>query len=266
MKKTYLYTGIIILAFFALAALAAPIISPYSPNKQVLQERLSPPSVKHIFGQDQMGRDILSRTIYGARISLIVGLATVGFSVLLGILIGSVSGFFGGAIDEIIMRITDIFLAFPGILLAIAMMAVLGPSLKNVILALCILGWVGYARMVRGQVISVKKLEYVASAQALGASKTRIIIRHILPNIIPPVLVQATFGTAGAIIAEAGLSFLGLGTQPPTASWGAMLNQGREVLLVAPHLSIFPGIGIMLVVLSLNFVGDAMRDILDPKG
>jgi len=264
-KSTYIYIGTAILVLFLVCAVFAPLISPYNPDEQNLEERLKPPGIHHIFGQDHMGRDIFSRVIYGSRISILVGLVTVSVSAFVGLVIGAAAGFSGGVVDEILMRVTDVFLAFPGILLAIAMMAVLGPSLKNVIVALCILGWVGYARMVRGQVMGVVNLEYVASARALGAGRLRIIIRHIIPNIMGPVIVQSTFGVAGAIISEAGLSFLGLGTQPPTPSWGAMLNEGREVLLVAPHLSIFPGIGIMLIVLALNFVGDSLRDMLDPK-
>lgn len=257
--------GLLIIGVLIFSALLAPFLAPYSPNQQSLSGGLSAPSQGHFFGQDKLGRDILSRIIYGARISLLVGITTVGISSLIGILIGAIAGFLGGMVDEIIMRIIDILLAFPGILLAIALMAILGPSLINVILALCIIGWVGYARLVRGEILSLREREFILAARAQGMGNGRIIIKHILPNIMSPIIVQVTFGLAGAIVAEAGLSFLGLGVQPPTPSWGAMLNEGRQFLLLAPHMSIFPGLAIMLVVLSFNFVGDALRDILDPK-
>jgi peptide/nickel transport system permease protein len=193
-----------------------------------------------------------------------VGLITVGVSSIVGILLGALAGYFGGWTDEIIMRLTDILLAFPGLLLAIALMAVRGPGIPNVIIALSILGWVGYARLVRGQILALKQVEFVTAARALGAPSRRIIGRHLLPNILSPLLVEATFGMAAAILAEAGLSFLGLGTQPPNPSWGAMLNEGRRFLLEAPHLSLFPGLAIMVVVLAFNFLGDGLRDTLDP--
>jgi peptide/nickel transport system permease protein len=189
----------------------------------------------------------------------------VSISLLIGLTIGSISGYYGGFVDELFMRVVDILMAFPGILLAIAMVAVLGPSLNHVILALCLIGWVGYARLVRGQVLYVRELEYVTAAHALGASPARIITCHLIPNLIAPVIVEATFGMAGAILAEASLSFLGLGVQPPTPSWGAMLNEGREFLLFAPHATTFPGLAIMLVVLGFNFLGDGLRDYLDVK-
>jgi peptide/nickel transport system permease protein len=203
--------------------------------------------------------------IYGSRISLIVGILVVSISLTIGLSIGSMAGYFGGIIDEAIMRLVDVFLAFPGILLAIAITAVLGPSLRNVLIALCLMGWVGYARIIRGQILAVRDLEYVQAAQANGASPLRIMIRHILPNILAPVIVEATFGMAGAIIAEAGLSFLGLGIQPPSPSWGSMLAEGRQFLLLAPHLTTFPGLAIMLTVLGLNFVGDGLRDAMDVR-
>ncbi len=193
-----------------------------------------------------------------------VGLITVGVSSIVGILLGALAGYFGGWTDEVIMRLTDILLAFPGLLLAIALMAVRGPGIPNVIIALSILGWVGYARLVRGQILALKQVEFVTAARALGAPSRRIIGRHLLPNILSPLLVEATFGMAAAILAEAGLSFLGLGTQPPNPSWGAMLNEGRRFLLEAPHLSLFPGLAIMVVVLAFNFLGDGLRDALDP--
>lgn len=265
-RNRLVVVGLFIIAVFILSAIFAPLLVPYSPYEQSLVEGLRPPSAEHPFGQDKLGRDILSRVIFGARVSIWIGLITVGISALVGVILGSLAGYLGGMVDEVLMRLIDILLAFPGILLAIALMGVLGPSLNNIILALCIIGWVGYARLVRGQILSVRNFEFVTAAKALGADHWRIILRHILPNIMGPLTVQVTFGLAGIIIAEAGLSFLGLGTQPPTPSWGMMLNEGRQFLLIAPHLSVFPGLAIMLTVLGFNFVGDGLRDVLDPKG
>ncbi|MFQ5455350.1 MAG: ABC transporter permease [Nitrospirota bacterium] len=258
--------GAVILIILVIVAIAAPILSPYNPFQQNITQGLSRPSNDHILGQDRLGRDILSRIIYGSRISLSVGISVVGISLIVGITIGALAGFYGGLIDEIFMRIADILLAFPGILLAIAFTAVMGPDINNVIIALSLLGWVGYARIVRGQILYTRELDYVIAAKAIGVTTPYLITFHILPNIIAPVIVEATFGLAGVIIAESGLSFLGLGIQPPTPSWGAMLNEGREFILIAPHLITFPGIAIMLVVMSINFVGDGLRDMLDVKG
>ena len=258
--------GLLILIILVFMALFAPFLAPYDPTAVRLAEGLSGPSITHPLGQDKLGRDILSRIIYGARISLYVGVFTVAFSALIGTMVGAVAGFLGGVVDEVVMRLIDILLAFPGILLAIAFMAVLGPSLNNIVIALTVLGWVGYARLVRGQVLALREFEFVQAARALGADTRRIITRHLVPNVLGPVIVQATFGMAGAIVAEAGLSFLGLGTQPPNPSWGSMLNDGREFLLISPHLTTFPGLAIMAVVLGLNFLGDGLRDILDPRG
>jgi len=251
-----------VLGLLALSALLAPWLSPVDPTSIDLPNRLLGPGGAHLLGQDALGRDILSRIIHGARVSLFVGVVTVSVSVTLGCLIGAVAGYRGGWLDEVLMRVVDVFLAFPGILLAIALTAVLGPSLNNVILALCIMGWVGYARIVRGQVLLARELTFVEAARATGCSGPRILLRHILPNVMAPVLVEATFGMAGAIIAEAGLSFLGLGTQPPTPSWGAMLAEGADYILFAPHLTIFPGAAILLTVLGINLLGDALRDRL----
>jgi peptide/nickel transport system permease protein len=249
-----------------LMAVFAPFLAPYDPTAIMLAEGLSGPSITHPLGQDKLGRDILSRIIYGARISLYVGIFTVAISAVVGSAVGALAGYLGGFVDEAVMRLIDVLLAFPGILLAIAIMAILGPSLNNVVIALALLGWVTYARLVRGQVLALRELEFVHAARALGADARRIITRHLMPNVLGPVIVQATFGMAGAIVAEAGLSFLGLGTQPPTPSWGSMLNDGREFLLTAPHLTTIPGIAIMVVVLGLNFLGDGLRDVLDPRG
>jgi peptide/nickel transport system permease protein len=247
------------------AALAGPLIVPYDASAQQLPLRLEGPSAAHWFGLDELGRDILARILSGARISLLVGLVVVSISASLGILLGSVAGYFGGWVDDVISRTMDVLLAFPGILLAIAMVAVLGPSLTNVVLALSVIGWVSYARLVRGQVLRARELEFVQAARALGARTWRVLLRHVIPTALPAVLVQATLGMAGAIIAEASLSFLGLGVQPPTPSWGTMLNGGRAHLLDAPHLTIFPGLAIALLVLGFNFLGDGLRDALDPR-
>jgi peptide/nickel transport system permease protein len=265
-RNRLVIAGLVILFLFVLSAVFASCLAPYSPFEQCLEEGLSPPSLEHPFGQDKLGRDILSRVLFGARISVWIGLTTVSISAVIGIVLGSLAGYLGGLVDELLMRLIDILLAFPGILLAIALMGVLGPGLNNVILALCIIGWVGYARLVRGQMLAVRNFEFVTAARVQGAGHLRIITRHILPNIMGPLLVQITFGLAGVIVAEAGLSFLGLGSQPPTPSWGLMLNEGRQFLLVSPHLSIFPGVAIMLTVLGFNFIGDGLRDVLDPKG
>lgn len=255
--------GLILLSLYLIAALFAPVLSPFDPFEQNLKEGLAPPSLSHPLGQDKLGRDLLSRIFYGARISLGVGMTTVVLSLSIGCLIGAAAGFFGGWVDDLLMRLIDIFLAFPGMLLAIALAAVLGPSLWNVVLALSLMGWVGYARMVRAQILAVREEEYVTAARALGAAPLRIIWRHLFPNISAPVIVEATFGMAGAIVTEASLSFLGLGVQPPVPSWGAMLSDGRSFILLAPHLTLMPGLAMMSVVLALNLLGDHLRDRLD---
>jgi peptide/nickel transport system permease protein len=257
--------GLAIVFVAALAAAIGPALTPYDPSSQTIPQRLEAPSRAHPFGLDELGRDILSRLLSGARISLFVGLAVVSVSSLIGMALGSIAGYFGGAVDDVISRAIDILMAFPGILLAIALVAVLGPSLTNVILALCVIGWVGYARLVRGQALRAREFEYVQAARALGAGAGRIVFRHVLPTAFPAVIVQATLGMAGAIIAEASLSFLGLGVQPPTPSWGTMLDAGRSHLFDAPHLTVFPGLAIAMLVLGFNFLGDGLRDRIDPK-
>lgn len=247
-----------------IAAVAGPWLMPYDPAAQQLALRLDGPSPAHWFGLDELGRDIVARVLAGARISLLVGLVVVGVSSTIGVALGSIAGYFGGRVDEGISRAIDILLAFPGLLLAIALVAVLGPSLTNVVLALSLIGWVGYARLARGQVLRTRELEFVQAARALGATTTRILVRHVIPSTLPAVTVQATLGMGGAILAEAALSFLGLGVQPPTPSWGTMLSYGRAHLLDAPHLTIFPGLAIAMLVLGFNFLGDGLRDRLDP--
>lgn len=258
--------GVCLLAVFLLFTLFAPWIAPQDPARIDLPQRLTAPSRAHWLGTDELGRDILSRVIFGARISMLVGASVVTGSLILGTIAGSLAGFYGGYLDRFInVIVINAFLSFPGILLAIAFVAFLGPGLVNLILALIVGGWVGYARLVRAQVLAVREREYVEAARALGASDLRIIVRHILPNIMQPVIVQAAIGMAGAMLAEATMSFLGLGVPPPVPSWGSMLNDGRAHLFDAPHLVLFPAIAMMLAVLSFNFIGDALRDYLDPR-
>ena len=257
--------GALIVLLAATAAVLGPLVVPYDPAAQQLALRLQGPSLAHPFGLDEIGRDVLARIVNGARVSMAVGLAVVTVSTLFGTLLGATAGYFGGRVDDLISRVIDVLLAFPGILLAIALVAVLGPSLVNVVLALCVIGWVGYARLVRGVTLKIRELDFVQAARALGASSPRILLRHVVPGALPALAVQATLGMAGAILAEASLSFLGLGVQPPTPSWGTMLDAGRSHLFDAPHLTIFPGLSIAALVLGFNFVGDGLRDRVDPR-
>lgn len=259
-------TGLGILALFLFLALLAPVLAPRDPASLDLDGRLQAPSAQHWFGTDELGRDVLSRSIYGARVSLTVAVAVVSLSLAAGLLMGSIAGFYGGWVDTVInVYLSNVFLALPGILLAIAFVAFMGPSLVNLILALALAGWVNYARLVRAQVLAMKEREFVAAARSLGASDARLMLRHILPNILQPLLVQAAVGMAGAVLAEATLSFLGLGVQPPTATWGAMLNDARSHLFDAPYLVVFPAAFVALCVLAFNLVGDGLRDALDPR-
>jgi peptide/nickel transport system permease protein len=258
--------GIVLVLIFVVFAIFAPLIAPQDPAQIDLPHRLAGPSALHWCGTDELGRDISSRLIYGARISMLVGTCVVAGSLFLGLIIGSVAGYYGGRIDRFVnVVVMNAFLSFPGILLAIAFVAFRGPGIFNLVLALSLGGWVGYARLVRAQVLATRDREYVEAARALGASDWRVIVRHILPNIIQPIIVQAAIGMAGAILAEATMSFLGLGVPPPTASWGSMLNDGRAHLFDAPHLVLFSAAAVMLAVLSFNFIGDALRDYLDPR-
>ena len=258
--------GVVLVIVFVVLAIFAPFIAPQDPAAIDLAARLTPSSHAHWLGTDELGRDILSRVIYGARISMLVGSCVVLTSLSVGLVIGSIAGYYGGAIDRFVnIVLMNAFLSFPGILIAIAFVAFRGPGIFNLVVALSLGGWVGYARLVRGQVLSAREREFVEAARALGATDLRIMVRHILPNIIQPVIVQAAIGMAGAIRAEATMSFLGLGVPPPTASWGAMLNDGRVYLFEAPHLVLFPALAVMLAVLSFNFIGDALRDYLDPR-
>ena len=258
--------GVVMVAIFVLCAIFAPWLAPYDPAYINLPARLVGPTAAHWFGTDELGRDILSRVIYGARISMLVSVSVVTASLALGLIVGCIAGYYGGRVDRFVnVIVMNAFLSFPGILLAIAFVAFLGPSIFNLILALSIGGWVGYARLVRAQVLATREREFVEAARALGASDWRIITRHILPNMIQPVIVQGAIGMAGAVLAEATMSFLGLGVPPPTASWGSMLNDGRSHLFDAPHLVLFPAAAVMIAVLSFNFIGDALRDYLDPR-
>jgi peptide/nickel transport system permease protein len=258
--------GVVLVVVFVICALFAPWIAPQDPAHIDLPNRLQPPSTQHLCGTDELGRDILSRLIWGARISMFVGSSVVVCSLFLGLIIGSLAGYYGGRIDRFVnIVLMNAFLSFPGILIAIAFVAFRGPGILNLVLALSLGGWVGYARLVRAQVLAVREREFVEAARGLGASDLRIILRHILPNIIQPVIVQAAIGMAGAILAEATMSFLGLGVPPPTASWGSMLNDARSHLFDAPHLALFPALTVMFAVLAFNFIGDALRDVLDPR-
>lgn len=257
--------GASIVLVAALAAMVGPLVTPFDPAAQELSRRLAGPGGLHPFGLDELGRDIMARVLAGARISFLVGVTVVAVSAVIGTLMGAVAGYFGGRIDGLISRVIDTLMAFPGLLLAIALVAVLGPSLGNVLFALTIIGWVGYARLVRGQVLRVREFDYVQAARAAGAAAPRVLFRHIVPAALPAVVVQATLGMAGAVVGEASLSFLGLGVQPPTPSWGTMLSGGRAHLLDAPHLTLFPGLAIVLLVLGFNFLGDGLRDLTDPK-
>jgi peptide/nickel transport system permease protein len=257
-----------LLLLWVAAALAVPLL-PLAPDCIDLSRILAPPAMDSPLGDDDLGRPVLDRLLIGARTSLAVGLGVVALSAVLGSLVGGAAALAGGWIDLLAVRTVDVFLAFPGILLAIALAGILGPGIDNVIIALAAVGWVGYARLVRAQVLTLKQRDHVVAARALGAGQGRILLLHLLPLAVAPLIVEATFGIAGAVVAEASLSFLGLGVQPPQASWGSMIQNGVAYMLVAPHLVLAPGIAILLVVLSVNLMGDALRDRLDirlPRG
>jgi peptide/nickel transport system permease protein len=258
--------GLVLVAVFFFMAAFAPWIAPYDPAAIHLMQRLQAPTAAHWLGTDELGRDILSRIIFGARLSMTVAVCVVSLSLFAGLITGMIAGYYSGWTDRILnILVMNAFLSLPGILLAIAIVAFLGPGMWNLVFALAIGGWVGYARLVRAQVLAVRDREFVEAARALGASDARIMVRHILPNIVQPVVVQAAIGTAGAILAEATLSFLGLGVPPPTASWGSMLNDARSHLFDSPHLVVFPALAVMGAVLAFNFIADALRDRLDPR-
>ncbi|HZI12795.1 MAG TPA: ABC transporter permease [Myxococcus sp.] len=257
--------GLAVAVLWVLTALLAPRLAPQAPDAIDLAAELARPGPGHLLGAGENGIDVLTHVLYGARVSLVVSVFAVLLSALVGVTLGGVAGYAGGWVDEALMRLVDVLLAFPGLLLALFITAVLGPSLANVVFALSFSGWTGYARLARGQVLTLREREYVQAARALGASPGRILLRHLLPNAAGPLLVQATFALPGAILAEASLSFLGLGVPPGTPSWGALVDQGTQYLLVAPHVALFPGLALALTVLGFNLLGDALRDALDPR-
>src|SRR6476660_2683147 len=260
------YIGIAIAVIFILAAIFAPFIATHDPTSQDLLARYASASADHWFGTDALGRDVFSRVVFGARISLEVGISVVVVSAVLGTIIGAVAGFYGGFVDKFLSGyLFNVFLAFPGLLLAIALVAFLGAGQGKLILALCVIGWVGYARVMRGQVLKVREYDYVQAARALGAGNMRILFTHILPNAVQPLIVQASLGMAGAVLSEASLSFLGLGIPPPAPSWGTMIEEARQFFASSPHILLFPGLAIAFTVLAFNFIGDGLREYLDPK-
>ncbi|MCW7076198.1 MAG: nickel transporter permease [Candidatus Syntropharchaeales archaeon] len=257
--------GTAVIVFLIFVAVFAGFIAPHDPTETHLKDRLSSPSSEYPLGTDHLGRCILSRIIYGTRISLSVGVLVIGASLLLGLLLGTIAGYYGGIIDDLIMRIVDGFLAFPSMFLALAIAGALGPSLTNLMIALIVVEWTSYARVVRGSILSIKDQMFVEAARGLGAGDIYLLTRHVLPNTLSPLIVMATLGVGYIILTAAGLSFLGLGVQPPTPEWGAMLNDGRLFMRSAPHIMIFPGLAIMITVLAFNFLGDGLRDVMDPR-
>ena len=264
-KNKMAMLGLITLILLVLMAIFADIIAPFDYHEQVLLNRLQGPSREHIFGTDHLGRDIFSRIVFGARVSLQVGIIAVGIAALMGGLLGSIAGYYGNKLDNGIMRIMDVLLAIPGILLAISISAALGSGLRNLMIAIGIGSIPGYARVVRASILTVRDQEFVEAAKAVGTSDLRIILKHIVPNAMAPIIVQATLGVAGAILSAAALSFIGLGLQPPTPEWGAMLSEGRAFLRDHPHVTTFPGLAIMITIFALNLLGDGLRDALDPR-
>jgi len=262
-KMAILGLGIIVILF--LTAVFADLIAPYTYKEQNLMNMFQTPSKAHIFGTDEFGRDIFSRVVYGSRISLEVGFIAVGISLVIGGVLGAVAGFYGGRLENTIMRVMDVLLAIPQILLAIAIVAALGPSIMNLMIAVGISSIPGYARLVRASVLTIREQEFVEAAKAVGSSDIRIIFKHILPNCMAPIIVQATIGVAIAILTAAGLSFIGLGIQPPVPEWGSMLSGGRSYIRDYPHMTLYPGLAIMVTIFALNLLGDGLRDALDPK-
>lgn len=258
-------TGAAIVIALISAALLAPVISPYDPMTINVHNVLSPPSLKHPFGTDDLGRDVLSRMLLGSRVSLKVGVLAVGLAILIGIIIGSIAGYYGGIIDAILMRFVDIMLAFPTFFLILAVIAILEPSIYTIMIVIGLTSWMDVARLVRAEFLTLKERDFVTAAKASGAGSLRIIFNHVLPNALSPVFVSATFGIAGAILIESGLSFLGLGVQPPNPSWGNIITSGKDNIEVAWWLSLFPGLAILITVLSYNLVGEGLRDSLDPR-
>lgn len=257
--------GLVIIVILFLTAVFADLIAPYTYKEQDLMNMFQTPSKEHLFGTDEFGRDIFSRVVYGSRISLEVGFIAVGISLVLGGVIGAVAGYYGGRLENVLMRFMDVLLAIPQILLAIAIVAALGPSIFNLMVAVGISSIPGYARLVRASVLTIREQEFIEAARAVGSSDARIIFKHILPNCLAPIIVQATIGVAIAILTAAGLSFIGLGIQPPTPEWGSMLSGGRSYIRDYPHMTLYPGLAIMVTIFALNLLGDGLRDALDPK-
>ncbi|MCS7215229.1 MAG: ABC transporter permease [Thermodesulfovibrio sp.] len=265
LKNKIALSGLIFIFFILFMAIFSSYVAPYDPYKINVYNVLEPPSMKHIFGTDELGRDVFSRIIYGAKVSLQVGFIAMGIAIITGTIFGLIAGYYGGLIDTIIMRFVDVMLAFPTLFLILAVVAFLEPNIYIVMIVIGLTGWMDVARLVRAEVLSLKEREFVLAARAIGASSFRIIFKHILPNAIYPVIVAATFSVGGAILIESGLSFLGLGVQPPEPSWGGILSVGKDYITVAWWLSLFPGIAIFLTVLSFNLLGEALRDAIDPK-
>ncbi len=257
--------GLAIILMFVLSAVFAPLLAPMDPTQQILSQRLKPPSAGHWLGMDQLGRDVLSRLLFGAPISLTVGLVVVGSASTLGTLVGLIAGYARGTVDELLMRLTDVFFAFPPLILAMAIAGALGPSLNNAMIAIAAVTWPVYARLVRGQVLSLREREFIQAAFSIGASTPRILSRHLLPNALAPILVQASFDMGGAILSAAGLSFIGFGARPPTPEWGVMISEGSKFFSTQPWLSFFPGLAILLTVAAFNLIGDGLRDAFDPR-
>lgn len=265
LKNRLAFAGLLFIVILVVVAVFAPFFAPNDPNAQSLEQALKAPCREYPFGTDEYGRCLLSRMIYGARISLETGILITSVSAVIGVTVGLIAGYYGGIVDEIVMRIVDVLLAFPGLILALVVAGLLEASMKSVVIALSMVGWMGYARIVRGKVLSEKEKEYVETARSLGASDFYIMYRHLLPNVAAPVIIMASIGVGYNILAAAGLNFLGIGVQPPTPEWGSMLNAGKSYLQMAPYLTIFPGLGIMITALAFNFLGDGLRDVFDPR-
>jgi peptide/nickel transport system permease protein len=264
-KNRLALLGLVVVLGLVLVAALAPLLTPIAPNAIDVNAILLPPSLEHLFGTDELGRDVFSRMIAGSRVSLEVGLVSAGLSALIGVILGALAGYYGGWVESVIMRFTDMMLCFPTFFLILAVIALLEPSIINIMVVIGLTSWMGVARLVRAEFLTLKEREYVLAARSLGAGDLRIIFRHILPNAMAPVLVAVTLGVAGAILTESGLSFLGLGVQPPAASWGNILNQGKANIEIAWWLSLFPGLAILVTVLGYNLLGEGIRDALDPR-
>lgn len=263
-KRSAVLGGMIVGTIFFLSLLA-PLLSPYDPNKIEIEKILEPPSINHLFGTDPLGRDVLSRVLWGGRISLLVGFIAVGIAMVIGISIGAVAGFYGGGMDAFLMRLVDVMLSIPTFFLILTVIAILEPSIWNIMIVIGVTGWMGVARLVRGQFLTLRETDYVTAARAAGSSNIRLIFRYILPNALSPVYVSVILGVAGAILTESGLSFLGLGVQPPKPSWGGILTAGKDNIEIAWWLSVFPGLAIFITVLGYNLLGEGLRDVLDPR-